>query len=154
MIIMETGNPRPGSNYITAIMLGRPDSTPQAKVRQETCLWCGKELTGPSYKKFCDSKHHDAYNNKKKAEKWAEMKKLNGPMEQNDKFLAKLHAKNEKEDWPITMLDYPDFNRKARCSIVIDDRLELKGKKYIHYSVHPNNNNNTFRILYHEHCDL
>jgi hypothetical protein len=147
---METGNPKPGSNCITAMMLGRPDSTPPVKIRQKTCLWCGKELIGPSYKKFCDARCHDRYNNDRKAARRAEWNIINGPIAQNDKFLEQMFKKYPDKDWPLIHLENPAFDGKARCDRIIDTRSEFEGRRYLRYSIHENPSAKTFKILKHE----
>jgi len=146
---METDNPRPGSNRLTDMILGGPGSTPWVKPMHKTCLWCGKELIGPSYKKYCNAKHHNAYNNKKKAEKRAEWKKIIGPMEQNDKFLEPMYKKFPDKEWPSIILQNPSFDGDAPCHRLKDDRSEFEGQLYTRYSIHENPSAKTFKILYH-----
>ncbi len=138
---------------LTNLILGK-SAPAKAQRRYTQCLNCQLPLSGRKDKKFCSPKCHDAFNNIRKANKREEWKKINHPMEQNDQFLAKLYAKDKNKDWPISMLDHPDFDSKAYLKIIKDDRIADPGKRFIHYSVHHNQARNTFRILYHEQCNL
>jgi hypothetical protein len=119
------------------------------KAKQKQCHNCCKVLIGPSYKKYCDAKCHDQYNNAKKAKKRAELKKVTGPMEQNDKFLERMYEKYPDRDWPMVHLQNPAFDGTALSSRVKDDRSEFEGRRFIRYSFHENPTNKTFKILSH-----
>ncbi len=56
----------------------------------QTCLQCGKSLTGRSDKKFCDAYCRNSFNNQHKAEDELYMQRLNSKLRKNRRILKTL----------------------------------------------------------------
>jgi hypothetical protein len=122
---------------------------PASNRRHPHCLNCYKELTGKKDQKFCCQKCRDEYNNRIKAARRREEKKIIDPIKQNDKYLESLFKKDPMGEWPSQILQHPLFDGKAHYTWTKDDRVPFPGRRFGKYSTHEDPDKKTFKILYH-----